>query len=291
MAIFLPLAWSYANSNSSHQGILVSLGIQPLCAVLLALGEGATVHLLSQMTLPLTSPLACRSVTKPFWFSLQLWLRWGKLAMSSQQVPSKRLPCFLSWFPAKCPGTGLASSHRSLIHVSSAAHLRLNPFYSLSNFLCKTTSVSSLRFRSWKPFPFVLCIRSKLLGWLSHSQQSPPPPPPYQYVPSHPSVVGYTITSHFLAFIPGFFHPPLSLKSPTHPVSPLNHPSLINRPTSPLPRSCSSYIIVLTLLNYYNYLLSRPFKRAGTVSSMRILILLVHSVVPHRNKVNNSIIF
>lgn len=77
----------------------------------------------------------------------------------------------------KCPGIGLASSHHSLIHVSSAAHLRLNPFYSLSNFLCKTTSVSSLRFRSCKPLPFVLCIRSKLLGWLSHSQQSPHPRP------------------------------------------------------------------------------------------------------------------
>lgn len=105
----------------------------------------------------------------------------------------------------KCPGIGLTSSYPP-IDAPSAAHLPSNPLYS-QTVLCKTNFISSLHFRSCKCLPIALCMMSKLLGWPSHSQ--PHSSLSYHCVPSHPYVAGYTINSHFLAFIPRLFHPPL----------------------------------------------------------------------------------
>ena len=77
---------------------------------------------------------------KVFLISIQLRLRLGKLAMSSQQFPSKRPPCFLTWFPASA--RGLVSLHhtipnRCFICRPSSIESTLQPDqFSLQNQLC-----------------------------------------------------------------------------------------------------------------------------------------------------------
>lgn len=125
---------------------------------------------------------------KAFLISTQVWLRLGGLAMSSQQFPSEKLPCFLTWFP-KSAQRLVSLPHTIPNRCSSAAHLPSNPLYSPA-VLCKTIFISSFHFRSYKCLPITLCIRSKLLGWSSHATPQLPllplcPFPPFCCIIHH----------------------------------------------------------------------------------------------------------